>query len=369
VLKNLLLQKFCFEKLIVPVILFHIFVSVFTYNYAVNNSTDSSLYWLLNYDVNELSWPYLFKVGTPFMVFLNYPLLKLGTPFWLGHIIYSIIGFFGIYLFAKWALEVLKAPSGNLLAFVLLAFIFFSPNLHVWTSFIGKEAIVFWSLSAIFYSSLLIKKRWVVGIIAIFLLIMIRPHVAFMLLGAGFIVLLIDRKLSFKIKSLVLGSSIILGAGLLFLMLKITRIRYLDWDRIQHYNEFSILSLKDTTGYVPMLDYNYIYKLFSLNFRPLFYDTYNTMTALASFENLISLLFVALALFFTIKYFKTLILTRWMKVAILFFMISSVLYVERYSNLGLFMRTKMMYMPFVYVAVAAIIVQSFAIKSSVENNL
>ena len=91
-----------------------------------------------------------------------------------------------------------------------------------------------------------------------------------MLLGAGFIVLLIDRKLSFKIKSLVLGSSIILGAGLLFLMLKISKIRYLDWDRIQHYNAFSVLSLKDSSGYVPMLDYNYFYKLFSLNFSRFF---------------------------------------------------------------------------------------------------
>ena len=357
------------KNLLTILFIFHIAVSIFTYNFISDNPADSTLYWLLNYDIHQYNWLDFFRVGSPFMAFLNYPFLKSGLPFWAGHIMYSLIGFYGIYFFAKWALEVLKIKSFNLLVYAFLAFILFSPNLHVWTSFIGKEAIVFWSLSALFYTSLSFKKRWILGIIAAFLLVMIRPHVSFMLLSATIIVFLIDRSLSLKIRGLVLSGAVIIGAGLVYLMLKISNIRYLDWDRIQHFNEFSILSLKDTTGYVPMLDYNYLYKLFSLNFRPLFYDTYNMMTVFASFENLISLLFVALGLFFTIKYFKTLIFTRWMKVAILFFMISSVLYVERYSNLGLFMRTKMMYMPFVYVAVAAIIVQSFAIKSSVENNL
>jgi hypothetical protein len=233
-----------------------------------------------------------------------------------------------------------------------------SPNLHLWTSFIGKEALVFWSISALFYTSLKVRSRWVLGVVGLFLVVMIRPHVAFMLLSAAFIVFILDRDLSIKLRGLVLGGAIFVGSGLFFLMLKISKIRYLDWDRIQHYNAFSVLSLKDSSGYVPMLDYNYFYKLFSLNFRPLFYDTYKTMTVLASFENLISLLFVTFGLFLTFKHFKTLMFATWMKVSLLFFIISSVLYIERYSNLGLFMRTKMMYMPFLYVAVASIISQS-----------
>lgn len=292
------------------------------------------------------------------MVFLNYPLLKLGLPFWMGHVLYSGIGFFGIYLFAKWAMEVLKVKSSPILMAVLLAFILCSPNLHVWTSLIGKEAVVFWSISALFYCSLKFKSRWYLGMLGLFLLVMIRPHVAFMLITAAFVVFMIDKKLSLKLKGLVLGSSIVVGSGLFFLMLKISRIRYLDWDRIQQFNEFSVLSLKDTSGYVPMLDYTYLYKVFSLNFRPLFYDTYSELTVLASLENAVSLMFIGLGLVLVLKNFRRLVFHRWIKVAFLFFIIASVLYIERYSNLGLFMRTKMMYMPFVLVAVTSIISQS-----------
>ena len=65
--------------------------------------------WKINLiEQDNPEWEDLYKVGTPFMVFLNYSLLKLETPFWIGHILYSAIGFFGIYLFAKWAFEVLR---------------------------------------------------------------------------------------------------------------------------------------------------------------------------------------------------------------------------------------------------------------------
>ena len=350
------------KKLFIYVFILHALVSVFTYYYFINDPADSALYWLLNYDVNQYNWFDFFGVGSQFMVFLNYPLLKLGVSFYSGHIIYSLIGFFGIYLFAKWALEVLEVKSSSFLILIIIAFILSSPNLHVWTSFIGKEAIVFWSLSALFYTSLSIKKRWALSVVATFLLVMIRPHVAFMLLSAAIIVFLIDRSLSFKIRGLVFVGAIIVGYGLFYLMLEISNIHYLDWDRIQHFNAFSVLSLKESSGYVPMLDYNYAYKIFSLNFRPLFYDAYHTMTFLASLENLISLLFVTLSLFLSIKHFKTLVFTRWIKVSFFFLTVASVLYVERYSNLGLFMRTKMMYMPFLYVAMTSIIFQTIEIE-------
>jgi len=298
------------------------------------------------------------------MIFLNYPFLKLDLPFWFGHALYACIGIWGIYLFGKWAYKVLNLKSsGNLLIFILLGFILIQPNLHVWTSLISKEVIVFWSISAIFYSSLSTAKRWYLGSIGVFLLVMLRPHVAFMLLTSAIIVFILDRKLSLKLRLLVFSGAVLSCTGLFYLMLKISKIRYFDWSRIQHYNEFSVLSLKGTSGYVPMLDYNYVYKLFSLNFRPLFFDAYNAFTLLASLENIISLLFVLSGLLLVFKNFKTLVFSRWMKVSFLFFIIASVLYIERYSNLGLFMRTKMMYMPFLFVAITAVISQSMKMNS------
>ena len=350
-------------KLII-IFLYHLLMSYVTYIFTISVPSDSTLYWFLDYDIHQYNWLDFFRVGTPFMLFLNYPFLKLDLPFWFGHFLYACIGFWGIYLFSKWAYKVLNIKSsGNLLIFILLGFILIQPNLHVWTSLISKEVIVFWSISAIFYSSLSISKRWYLGSIGVFLLVMLRPHVAFMLLTSAIIVFILDRELSLKLRLLVFSGAALSCTGLFFLMLKISKIRYFDWSRIQHYNEFSVLSLKETSGYVPMLEYNYLYKLFSLNFRPLFFDTYNTFTLLASLENLISLLFVLFGLFLVIKNFKTLVFYRWMRVSFLFFIIASVLYIERYSNLGLFMRTKMMYMPFLFVAITAVISQSMKMNS------
>jgi hypothetical protein len=93
--------------------------------------------------VHEYKWLDFFKVGTPFMVFLNYPLLKLEAPFWLGHVLYSVIGFFGFYLFAKWSYKVLALKNDSFFVLLLLGLVLLSPNLHIWTSIIGKESIVF----------------------------------------------------------------------------------------------------------------------------------------------------------------------------------------------------------------------------------
>jgi len=346
--------------------LFHALISWFTYHYLVGSPSDAHLYWLVNYDVHLHEWSYFFRVGTGFVIFLNYPFLKLGFPFWLGHLIYSLIGFFGVIIFAKWSYKVLALKNDSFFVLVLLGLVLLSPNLHIWTSIIGKESIVFLSISTLFYTSLNIKKYWVYGALASFMLIMIRPHVAFMLLVALFIGLGFNKQIHKKVR-ISLGLILpVIGVFLFYIMLQISRIRYFDWDRILEANAYSLLSKSDLAGYIPMNEYDIFTRIFALNFRPLFFDAHNSLSFFASLENIFSLLFIIMGLFLFIKNFRKIKIKPWVIVCLSFFLIASLFYIQRYSNLGLFMRTKMMYMPFLYIAVISFFKQSINHKTQIK---
>ena len=124
------------------------------------------------------------------------------------------------------------------------------------------------------------------------------------------------------------------------------------------------MSFKNSGSYVNMLDYNYLYKWFSFHFRPLFYDTNNFYMILASIENLIYLIIFVLVSIFLFLYYKKIVFYDWMKIIFLFNLLGTVLYVERYANLGIFMRTKVMFEPFLLISFLSILLQS---KSILQN--
>ena len=55
-----------------------------------------------------------------------------------------------------------------------------------------------------------------------------------------------------------------------------------------------------------------------------------------------------------------------MKIAVLFTFIASLLYIQRYANLGIFMRTKMQFIPFELIALLYVIKLGLA-KSNATN--
>ena len=113
-----------------------------------------------------------------------------------------------------------------------------------------------------------------------------------------------------------------------------------------------------------MLDYSYAYKWFSFDFRPLFFDAHSVLAVLASIENLFSLVVFVTALFLIIRFYHSIDFTVQIKVIFLFTFIACLLYVERYANLGIFMRTKIMFHPFMLIALFCIIKQGVTLNHS-----
>jgi len=317
--------------------------------------SDSLFYWAQTFDVNKYSWFSFLELGTSFMLFLNYPFIKLQLPFWCGFIVYGIIGFFGILMYIKW-IHLVFGKEFFLFGINILPAFYFLPNMHFWTSGIGKESLVFFGLASVFYtlsSKNITSLSFIFGSLLVFA---IRPHIAMIVLSSTVIVYIFRKDILFKRRLIIASLSSLLIVGLLYIVFQMTHIRYLNWERINYFNEYSILSFRYSGSYVPMLEYNWFYKLFSFYFRPLFYDVNSVLGFLVSIENAFILFIHCLAFFFMLR-FNSIHYTEWVKYVFVFTIICGLIYVQRYANLGIFIRTKIMFQPFTIIALLFIIKQ------------
>ena len=323
--------------------------------------SDAYLYWFNSDYVQNKSWTDFFNYGSDFILFLNYPFVKIGIPFFVGFLLYGTIGFFGILKFIKCSTLVI----GDKLIYKELNFlylIFLLPNLHFWTASLGKEALIFWGIASVFYAFATKNYKTFSFVVGSLLILLIRPHVALMLLSAITLLVLFDCHYSLKKRIAFFAFVLTFLSMLLYMVFQLSDIRYWNWQRIVYFNNYSILSFKNSGSYVPMLDYNYPYKLFSFLFRPLFYDANSLYLILASIENSIVLFIFIFAVYFVVRYYKKIIFTTWMQAAFLFTLVACLLYVHRYANLGIFMRTKIMFQPFTLIGLLAIITQGISLQ-------
>jgi hypothetical protein len=342
---------------------YHLLFIVFAYQLRViRGISDAHFYWAQNFNIDKFSWWHYANYGTDFILFLNYPFIRLGLPFWFGFLLYGLLGYFSILKWIQW-IKVVFPEQLFYKGINVLYLLFLLPSLHFWTANLGKEPLIFWGIASVFFAVATTNYTSVSFITGGLLLIIIRPHVALMLVLAIGLVLVFQKRHSLK-KKLIIGISGISVLGILFYMvLQLTAIRYINWQRIQYFNKFSILSFRNSGTYVPMLDYSYGYRLFSFNFRPLFFDAKSVLGFLASIENGLLLLIYMAAFICVILFYRKINFSPWMKITFLFALIANVLYIQRYANLGIFMRTKIMYQPFVLIALFCIIKQGIALKN------
>lgn len=123
--------------------------------------------------------------GTAFMEDLTGIVYTIIGPSELGgFLIYSWIGFWGLFLFHRAAL--IGFPEADQRRYALL--VFFLPSLLFWPSSIGKEAVMLLSLGVCAYGSArLIERRplgWLALLVGLGLGYLVRPHVPFVVLAA-----------------------------------------------------------------------------------------------------------------------------------------------------------------------------------------
>ncbi|QOW10623.1 hypothetical protein Q73A0000_09680 [Kaistella flava (ex Peng et al. 2021)] len=242
-------------------------------------------------------------------------------------------------------------------AFFVGLFLLIIPNLHLWTSFIGKESILFVAL-VVMTEKLLQRRIKSASFVLSFLLIaLIRPHVAVVLLVALMIAYMWKGNLGVKEKMGVGVISLFCFLGIYLLLKKIAFIRTNPWKRIIHIYDYHIKGLKKTDAYVPLDEYHLPYKIFTFYFRPLPFEKTGWLYQIWSIENLILLLISGGVFYIAVRNFKTIKWGLYEVFASLTILLLAVMYVYAYANYGLIARTKIMAMPFLYIFMVKIFAQ------------
>jgi len=329
--------------------LYHmLFYGIYSW-YAYNNPSDSKNYFR-ELVTHSGSWFDLWGTDTTFINFLSYPFYSLGFNYdmlmvtfaWLGY-----LGFFFAYLFFR---EKIPIKIKVFKKIDLLTLILFFPNMHFWTSSLGKGAPIFLGLMMFTYAIVNPKGRIYLLILGSVIIFYIRPHV-FMFVAVGTVLGYMSgkEKISFWKKALVYVSMI---GALVLVQDQILGVMGLQ-DSENLIEDFQAASSKNAGDLsragsgVDMSNYPLPLKLFTFWFRPLFIDAPNILGIITSFENLIYLLlFIKIIKRDFIKFIMN--SPALVKMSLVIFLMASFAMTFVMSNLGIIMRQKSMVMYFIF---------------------
>ncbi|MCG2611280.1 hypothetical protein LZZ90_07155 [Flavobacterium sp. SM15] len=326
---------------------YHFLFIFLNFKYFSENGGDASFYWFQAKASQGKTLTDLFHYGSESLLLFNYFFAKvLNLNILFGFVLYGCIGYLGILQFYRLCKLLLKdrlSFKGISLGCILVLL----PNLHFWTAGLGKEAFCFLFIATVFLEFAKERFASLAMIFSMLLLAVIRPHVANLLLFSVVLVYFFSNRLTFKKRMILLiGSSVSLSI-LFYMFLQLSKIKTFDLERIKRFNEFSLLSFKNSGSYVPIIEYSYPYKVFTFYFRPLANEIPTFYGIVLGVENAVILLLHLTALLIVVLNWKRICFQPVMKIILVFALISGILIVQRYSGLGIFARTKIMIQPFV----------------------
>ncbi|MEZ4874793.1 MAG: hypothetical protein R2793_04920 [Flavobacteriaceae bacterium] len=341
------------RKWLLLLFLFHLCITLVFNFYVSANGGDAVKYWNLPkaHSFQEIWGLVVNRRASSFIYFMNYvPSHTLDLSFFTGNLLYSTFGFLGfVYLF-KMCKELFpnteKLYGLRFFGIPLFPWIFFLPNLHFWSSGIGKDAILFFCCITFFYAFLKLRKRYGLLLFGILLSVLIRPHITVFLLSALTLAYVFDGRLKNYQKLIFISAFIAALAFMSEYLLTFIQIENFKISTIENFanNRASSLSASRTESNIDVSSYPYALKVFTFLYRPLFFDIVGILAVLASFENLILILFTFLILrnkplaSFRKSHFS-------IKAMPLFFLLGTLAFSLILGNLGIMLRQKNMFFP------------------------
>jgi hypothetical protein len=327
------------RKFMIVLFFYHSLLAVTYYLYARFNPSDSNHYHeKAVFKFFGDNWFDYFGTSTKFIDFISYSLVNhLGFTYEAEMAFFSWLGFLGFLFFYIFFKErIVTAP--RFFGMDSLWIVFLLPNLHFWSSSLGKGSIIFLGFGLFFFSLKYPARRIWAILLGGFIIYMIRPHI--------FLVIMIAIGLSytFSTKGVATGYriAILLAAvgALFFVYQDVLQMTGLEDESIADpLISHRAQELSKATSGIDLVNYSIPEKLFAFWFRPLFFDAPGMLGYIVSFENLFYLIFFARLLSLSgIKFIwsgdaiaKTCLLT--------FFGVSFAL-AQISGNLGLAMRQK-----------------------------
>lgn len=332
---------------------YHLIISTVFSFYIQTNGGDATHYWDAP---KELFLDQIIKgvtngSATATILLVNYiPAKVFGLSFLTGNILYALIGYFGfIYLFL-----LAKTFLGNfedLLAIKffglpLFTLIWFLPNLHFWSSGIGKDTLLFFSIPLFIYSLMALKTRWLGIILATLIMFLIRPHIVLFLILSMAIAFFVAGNL--KLYQKVFLCVVFIGGfiSIFDYVLNFVQLESFEVAQIEQYasNKAKNLNTVRAGSGVDISNYPLPFKIITFLYRPLFFDANGLFGLLASLENLILVLLTfKVILRGFIQSFKSAVPI--LKGVLVYCIVASVSFSLILGNLGIMMRQKNMIIP------------------------
>jgi len=315
--------------------------------YSLGNSADSVSY----YQSAKTGAP-AFQWGTSFVEYLTYFLISfLDLSYLSCFLVFNAIGSIGYISFDGTIREL--NFSKRLFARHLVSLVIFLPSISFWSSAIGKDAIAFTACILALRASLKLASRWPLGVLAIALMLLVRPHMGALLLISMLIDVLSSKKLPILKK---LGLFLLVGiASISILPLVIQQIGLVDGvfaDSVSIYIEQRQSYNQEGGGGVDISGLPLPLQLGTYLFRPFFFDVNSALALAASFENLTLVCLFCGAVINILKGQRipqgtpTLFLGFYALASWLILAVTT-------ANLGIALRQKWMFLPFlIYLSVA-----------------
>lgn len=287
------------KRILDRLFLFHITVGVIFYFYILTRG-DAVFYWMHPKDLSSADlWDIISNRGyaSDYIYLLNYlPSNVLGLSFFTGCMIYCVLGYSGLlyfYLILKNLVpELHYLRRVKFLNISIFPFLLFLPNLHFWSSGVGKDTLLFFCIALFTYSLMSLKRRFFGVVISILLSIFVRPHITlFLIIGFG-LGYFFDSRLKTYQRILMIIVFCAVFAAMFGYVMAFVNLDSLDSTSIEQYSASKSGSLASSANSgVDISGYPYWLKIFTFLYRPLFFDMGGPVAIIASFENLIMLLF------------------------------------------------------------------------------
>ncbi len=312
--------------------------------YTASSRSDSVSYFLRTSEATD--WLSLYESGTKFIGFLSWPFINvLDLSYYSVMILFSFFGYLGILFFYLVAEENIKTRTiWNQFSIVEIVFLF--PNLHFWTSSLGKGSTIFLGIGLFVFGLSRFNRRIIPLFLGSYLIFMIRPHILLAIVLAVVIGIFVTNKgIKPIFKWLIIIIAIVVFINISDSVLKFTDVDSLDITSSSKLSHRANELAKSNSG-IDIQNYNIFFKLFTFWFRPLFFDGLGTLGLIVSFENVAYLwmFFVAMMTFFK----------RWsdwngfFRISLFFFFLGSFILAQVSGNLGIALRQKSQFMPFLF---------------------
>lgn len=298
----------------------------------------------LAYYSKAVSNDFEFRVGTTAVVFLTKILVYgLGFGVVACFLFFNILGSIGLLAFDGALKQATQNKSKSLKRLATL--IVFLPSVSFWSSAIGKDAISFMAMGLALWAALQLNNRIKLMIIAIVIMLMVRPHMAGMMIIALSISISFDKRTS-VIKRFILSTVAIVGVAIMvpFALDYAGVSDTSSSDGLIDYVEKRQSYNMEGGGGVDIANMSLPMQLFTYMFRPIIFEARSITALAAAIDNLI-LLYLFVVGFYALIKKKSQNFTENRKFMWVYVLMAWIVLAMTTANLGIAIRQKWMFAP------------------------